>query len=163
MQIIREVTEHVTGLPSQDAAITGGDPSPFTAYGVFLGIKAAVKHKLKKNTLENARVAVSGLGHVGMDLCRRLHEAGAKLIVCDIRPEATQMAVEKYDAMSWAAEEFIGLDVDVLAPCALGGILNEDSIGRIKAPIIAGAANNQLKRPEHGVMLHDAGILYAPD
>lgn len=163
MLVIREVTQYVKGLPVGDASLTGGDPSPFTAYGVFLGIQASVKHKLGKDTLEGVRVAVSGLGHVGMDLCRRLHEAGAKLIVCDIRTEVAQEAVEKYDALFWAPEEFIGLDVDVLAPCALGGIINDDTIDRIRAPIIAGAANNQLARPEHGEILHKRGILYAPD
>lgn len=163
MLVIREVTEHVRGLPSDDAAITGGDPSPFTAYGVFLGIQASVKHKLGRNSLEGLKIAVSGLGNVGMDLCRRLDDAGALLYVADIREEALKKAIAEFSAVPVKPEDFMALDVDVLAPCALGGIVNDDTIDAIKAPIIAGAANNQLKRPEHGETLYQRGILYAPD
>ena len=163
MQIIRQVTEHVTGLPSARDDITGGDPSPFTAYGVFLGIQASVKHKLGKNTLQGVRVAVAGLGHVGMDLCRRLHEAGAELIVSDIREHVIEEAKTRFGANNVAPDDFMALEVDVLAPCALGGAVNDSSIDMIRAPIIAGAANNQLTRSRHGQMLHDKGVLYAPD
>lgn len=163
MQIIRQVTEHVTGLPSARDDITGGDPSPFTAYGVFLGIQASVKHKLGKNSLQGVRVAVAGLGHVGMDLCRRLHEAGAELIVSDIRESVIEEAKIRFAAISALPEDFMALDVDVLAPCALGGAVNDSTIEMIKAPIIAGAANNQLTRPHHGQILHDKDVLYAPD
>lgn len=163
MQTIRQVTEHVTGLPSSRDDITGGDPSPFTAYGVFLGIQASVKQKLGKDNLEGVRVAVAGLGHVGMDLCRRLHEAGAELIVSDIRESVIEEAKARFGAKSVAPEGFMALDVDVLAPCALGGAVNDVTIDMIKAPIVAGAANNQLSRPHHGQVLHDKGILYAPD
>lgn len=163
MLTIREITPHVSGLPSASADITGGDPSPYTAYGVFLGIQASVKHKLGKDSLAGLRVAVAGLGHVGMDLCRRLHEAGATLVVSDIREEAMQEAVQRFGAQTCKPDEFMALDVDVLAPCALGGIVNDATIETIKAPIIAGAANNQLARPEHGKILFEKGILYAPD
>lgn len=163
MQIIRQVTEHVTGLPSSRDDITGGDPSPFTAYGVFLGIQASVKQKLGKDSLQGVRVAVAGLGHVGMDLCRRLHEAGAELFVSDIRENVIEEAKSNFGATSVAPEEFMALDVEVLAPCALGGAVNDQTIEMIKAPIIAGAANNQLTRPHHGQILHDKGVLYAPD
>lgn len=163
MQIIREVTEHVRGLPSDDQAITGGDPSPFTAYGVFLGIKAAVRHKLGRDGLDGLKIAVSGLGNVGMDVCRRLHDAGALLYVSDIREEALRKAIADFSAVPVKPEDFMTLEVDVLTPCALGGVVNDDTIAGIKAPIIAGAANNQLKRPEHGEALHQRGILYAPD
>lgn len=163
MQTIREVTAHVTGLPSGDENITGGDPSPFTAYGVFLGIKASVKHKLGLNNLDGVKVAVAGLGNVGMDLCRRLHEAGALLYVTDIRDEAIKNAINNFSAVPVKPEDFMALDVNVLAPCALGGAVNDLSIDGIRAPIIAGAANNQLMRPEHGEKLHERGILYAPD
>jgi leucine dehydrogenase len=163
MQIIQEMTAHVRGLPSDDPQITGGDPSPFTAYGVFLGIQASVKHKLGRSSLEGLKIGVSGLGNVGMDLCRRLYEAGAILYVSDIREETLRKAINEFSAVPVKPEEFMGLDVDVLAPCALGGIINDDTIDMIKAPIIAGAANNQLKRPEHGDTLFQRGILYAPD
>ncbi len=163
MQIIRQMTKHVTGLPSGRDDITGGDPSPFTAHGVFLGIQASVKHKLGKDNLQGVRVGVAGLGHVGMDLCRRLHDAGANLIVSDIRENVIEEAKSRFGANSVVPEEFMALEVDVLAPCALGGAVNDVTIEMIKAPIIAGAANNQLSRPYHGQILHDKGILYAPD
>ncbi|MFP4314396.1 MAG: Leu/Phe/Val dehydrogenase [Alphaproteobacteria bacterium] len=163
MIIVKEMTDHVTGLPSDDPAITSGDPSPYTAYGVFLGIQESVKQKLKKDDLSGVKVAVAGLGHVGMDLCRRLHEVGAELYVSDIRQDVLDEAVKNYGATIIAPEEYMSADVDVLAPCALGGMVNDNTIDFIKASIIAGAANNQLDRPEHGKILHDKGILYAPD
>ncbi|MFN3701751.1 MAG: Leu/Phe/Val dehydrogenase [Alphaproteobacteria bacterium] len=163
MKVIREVTEFVTGLPTSDPSLTGGDPSPFTAYGVFLGIKAAVKHKLQRDDLNGLRVAVSGLGNVGMDLCRRLHEVGAKLVVTDIRAQKVEEAVQSFGAVAVSPEEFMAANVDVLAPCALGGAVNDATIEAIQATIIAGAANNQLQRPEHGEILFKKGILYAPD
>lgn len=163
MAIVNEMTNHVTGLPTSDPDVTGGDPSPFTAYGVFLGIKASVKHKLGKDTVEGVKIAVAGLGHVGMDLCRRLYEEGAVLFVTDIRQDVLDEAVSKFDATIIEPADYMAADVDVLAPCALGGVVNDDTIETIQASIIAGAANNQLGRAEHGQILHDKGILYAPD
>lgn len=163
MSIVKEMTDHVTGLPTTDPEITGGDPSPYTAYGVFLGIKASVKHKMGKDDLNGVKVAVAGLGHVGMDLCRRLKEAGAELFVTDIRQDVLDEAVQKFGATIVKPEDYMLADVDVLAPCALGGIINDDTIDTIKAGIIAGAANNQLGRPEHGNILHERGVLYSPD
>lgn len=164
MTIVSEVTSHVTGLAHDDKTVTSGDPSPYTAYGVFLGIKASVKHKMGKDDLTDIKVAVAGLGHVGMDLCRRLHEAGAELMVSDIRQDVLDEAVQKYGATILSTDDFVSADVDVLAPCALGNVVNDDTIDSIKAPIIAGAANNQLgTASKHGKVLHDRGILYAPD
>lgn len=163
MLTIREETAHVRGLPSENPSITGGDPSPYTAYGVFLGIQASVRHKLGKGELSGIRVAVAGLGNVGMGVCRRLHEAGAVLSVSDIRAEAVQKAVDEFGATAVEPTLFMAQDVDVLTPCALGGIINDVTIDFIKAPIIAGAANNQLQHADHGALLHERGILYAPD
>ncbi len=163
MQIINEVTDHVTGLPQNDESVAGADPSPFTSYGTLRGVEAAVKVKLGKDSVEGVSVAIAGMGNVGMGLAKLLHARGAKLFVCDIRENKVQEAVEKFGATAIAIEDFMSADVDVLAPCALGGIINDETIDLIKAPIVAGAANNQLARPEHGKMLQDKGILYAPD
>ena len=163
MQVINEVTDHVTGLPQNDPTVAGADPSPFTSYGVMRGIEAAVKVGMGKDTLEGVRVAISGMGNVGMGLAQLLHDRGAKLVVCDIREDKVAEAVERFGAEAISIEEYMGADVDVLAPCALGGVINDETVPMIKAGIVAGAANNQLRRPEHGQILHDKGILYAPD
>lgn len=154
---VRRATRHVAGYDK------AGDPSPFTAYGVFRGIEAAVRHKLGRADLDGIGVAVQGLGHVGEILCRHLHEAGARLFVADIDDAAVQRAVGAYSAVAVAPAEIHGLDVDVFAPCALGGVLNDTTIPDIKAPIVAGSANNQLAGPGHGQALAARGILYAPD
>ena len=158
MAAVRRATRHVAGL-----AEGGGDPSPVTAYGVFFGIKAAVRHKLGRADERGLRVAIQGLGHVGYALCGYLHEAGARLFVTDINGAVVKRAVSAFSAVAVAPEEVYGLDVDVFAPCALGGVLNDATISRIKAPVVAGAANNQLAQPSHGLALARRGILYAPD
>lgn len=162
MQTIATQTPYVSGLPPTGGA-AGGDPSPKTAIGIFHGIRAAVRHALKRDDIAGLRVAVQGLGNVGMHLCRHLHEAGAKLIVADIHSEPLQRARDAYDATVVPVEEILSQDVDLLAPCALGGVLNADSIPRIRARIIAGGANNQLLEDADGRRLHERGILYAPD
>ena len=140
------------------------DPSPVTAYGVFQGIKASVKFKLGKDSLEGIKVAVQGTGAVGSYLCKYLHEEGALLTVADINEESVNKIVEKFGASVMDTNSIHTADVDVFAPCALGGILNGDTIPHIKAPIVAGGANNQLlEEDSHGQMVKDAGILYAPD
>ncbi len=154
---VRRATRHVAGYD------TDADPSPFTAYGVFRGIEAAVRHKLGRADLDGLGVAVQGLGHVGEILCRHLHEAGARLFVADIDDGAVQRAVGAYSAVAVAPADIHALDVDVFAPCALGGVLNDTTIPEIKAPIVAGSANNQLAGPGHGQALAARGILYAPD
>jgi leucine dehydrogenase len=162
MQAIATRTQYVTGLPVEgDKA--GGDPSPKTALGIFGGIEAAVRFKLDRATLQGTSVAVQGVGNVGYHLCAILHEAGATLMVADIDQAKVQRVCDEFGASAVALDEILFCDVDVLAPCALGAILTADTIPRLQAAIVAGAANNQLQTPEDGQRLENAGILYAPD
>lgn len=161
MAHIRTNTKHVAGLlPEQGGS---GDPSPATAWGCFLGIQQAVKFQLKSDDLRGLRVAVQGLGNVGQHLCHLLYEAGAKLIVADIRPEFVQKMVEAYGATSVLPDAIYSVDADVFAPCALGAIINDATIPQLKVKVVAGSANNQLAEARHGQVLLDKGILYAPD
>lgn len=162
MQTIARKTRFVTGLPT-DSGKAGGDPSPKTAYGVFCGIEAAVLARLERDDLRGLRVAVQGAGHVGYYLCKRLHAAGASLMVSDIDDVRAQRICDEFDATAIATSEILYQDVDVVAPCALGAILDESSIPKIQASIIAGGANNQLRSDADGQRVADAGILYAPD
>ena len=161
MEIVSEETPHVAGLNKGEHA--SGDPSPFTATGTYIGIKAAVKHQLGKDDVKGLTVAVQGVGHVGYYLCKHLHENGAKLLVSDINQAALDRVADEFGATIVATDEIISADADVFAPCALGAIINDDTIDTIKATIIAGAANNQLARDEHGQKLMQKNILYAPD
>lgn len=160
MSLVAKRTRFVSGLSHDDE---GGDPSPRTAYGVFCGIKAAVKARMGRDDLAGLRVAVQGLGNVGRKLCAMLHEAGASLVVADVNESAVAAAQKDFGARAVSIDDILFQDVDVIAPCALGGILNADSIERIKASVIAGGANNQLATDVDGQRLHDRGILYAPD
>ena len=158
MAEIRRETRYVAGL-----ADTSGDPSPVTAAGVLHGIRAAARHRLGSAALDGLTVAVQGLGHVGFALCERLRAAGARLIVADIAPEAVARAVSELGATAADPDEIIGVEADVFAPCALGGVIDGAAARRLRAAIVAGAANNQLAAPAHGAALHRRGILYAPD
>ncbi|HSO38127.1 MAG TPA: Glu/Leu/Phe/Val dehydrogenase [Labilithrix sp.] len=161
MEVIRTVTKHVTGV---DVANGGsGDPSPFTALGVRRGIEACVKIKLGRDSLEGVHVAVQGVGHVGYHLCKELHEQGAKLSVADVDPLKAERATREFGASVVPLEKIFEIECDVIAPCALGSALNDATIPRLKAKIVAGAANNQLAEPRHGDDLFARGILYAPD
>jgi leucine dehydrogenase len=162
MRTIKQVTDFVAGLPPAEGS-AGGDPSPWTADGVFLGLEAAAKHSLGANSLKNLRVAVQGVGKVGYDLCRQLHEAGAVLTISDVNPAHLERTQADFGARVVSPEQILFEDVDVLSPNALGAILNAESIPRIKAKVIGGAANNQLATEEDGQRLADRGILYAPD
>lgn len=162
MEKVARKTKYVAGL-SRVAGQAGGDPSPKTAFGIFRGIEAAVRFKLRKDSVEGLTVAVQGVGHVGYYLCKYLHEAGAGLVVADINPERVSRVMEEFGANGVALDEILSQRVDVLAPCALGAIFDETTIPALNTPIIAGGANNQLKTSEDGQRLHDAGILYAPD
>ena len=162
MRYVHEVTEYVSGLP-QSGHNAGGDPSPWTALGCFQGIKAAAAARLGSESLEGVRIAVQGVGHVGLHLCRHLHEAGAKLYLSDVNRDHLKMATDEMPATVIAPGELLFSDVDVLAPCALGNILTSATIPKIKAKVIAGAANNQLATAEDGVRLAERDILYAPD
>lgn len=155
---INKATEHVRGVEGK-----GFDPSPATAYGCFAGIKASVKERLGRGNLEGIRVAVQGLGHVGYDLALQLREAGADLVVADINENAVAKARNELGAKVVARDAIHAENVDVFAPCALGAVINDETVGALKAKIVAGSANNQLAAERHGQALADRGILYAPD
>lgn len=165
MKLMAQYTRHVAGLVDKpsDHGTRSGDPSPATAYGTFIGIKAAVKERLGRDSLDGLRIAVQGVGNVGFDLARQLKDAGAKLWVTDIHREPLVQAGRELAATVVAPGEIFGLDVDVFAPCALGAVLNDSTIPQLKAKIVAGAANNQLAEARHGAELMKRGILYAPD
>ena len=162
MANVARTTGYVAGLRAAPGQ-AGGDPGPKTALGVYLGIRAAVRFRLGRNDLRGVSVAVQGVGAVGYHVCAMLAAEGAQLFVADVSPAAVQRVCEAYAARAVAAEDILALDVDVLAPCALGGVLDAQSIPRLRARVIAGAANNQLAHEQDGVALQAAGILYAPD
>ncbi len=162
MRHVREETNYVSGLP-QSGVSAGGDPSPWTALGVFLGIQAAAKARLGKDSLDGLSVAVQGVGHVGFHVCKLLGEAGAKVVVADVNRENLQRVGNAVEVTEVSTLDILFQDVDILAPCALGNVLNSETIPRIAAKVIAGAANNQLAAEEDGQRLADRGILYAPD
>ena len=142
---------------------TGGDSGPMTALGVFLGLKAAVKHALHTDTVKGLTVAIQGLGKVGMRVAHQLHSEGAKLVVADVNHAHVKKAADAFTARVVDVNEIVIADCDVLSPCALGAILNDTTVPRVKAKVIAGGANNQLARDHHGNELRQRGILYAPD
>ncbi len=162
MSIVMQETKHVTGKPVSAGGT--GDPSPFTAYGVFLGLKASVKELTGSDSLEGKRVAVQGVGHVGHSLVGQLTAAGAKVFITDINQTNLQNTAKEFNATIVGTHEIYDLDVDVYSPCALGATINSDTISTLRCSIIAGAANNQLADENlHGQMLLDKGIIYAPD
>jgi len=161
MEMAASETPYVAGLDSGKFA--SGDPSPVTARGVILCLKRAVCHRLGNENLAGVRVALQGLGHVGMVLAQYLYEQGASLTVCDIDPGRTREAATRFGATIAVLDEIYDADADVFAPCALGGILTPQVIERLKVRVVAGAANNQLATPDCGRLLYEAGILYAPD
>ena len=162
MRHVRENTEFVSGLP-HDEGVAGGDPSPWTAIGCYVGILAAVEARLSKDSVKGLRVAVQGVGHVGIHLCRLLHEAGAGLVISDVNEDNLRLVTDEMPATIVPPGELLFADVDILAPCALGNILTSSTIPKIRASIIAGAANNQLATAADGGRLAKRDILYAPD
>jgi leucine dehydrogenase len=161
MNVVHEHTDHVLGYST--AAGGSGDPSPVTAFGVRRGIQAAVAHKLGRDDLDGLHIAVQGVGHVGYYLARELAELGARLTVTDIDEAAVTRCVDELGAERVAPESIFDVDCDVFAPCALGAVLDDDTIPRLSCDIVAGAANNQLAEERHGEVLRERGILYAPD
>jgi leucine dehydrogenase len=158
MDFVQMETEYVAGL-----AGGSGDPSPVTAYGTYVGIKAGAKEKYGDDSLKGMTVAVQGLGHVGQYLCQYLSEEGAKLTVTDIDQARVKEVVKKYDAEAVAPDAIYGVKAKVFAPCALGAVVNDETLKQFKFEIIAGAANNQLAEERHGVELQKRNIVYAPD
>jgi leucine dehydrogenase len=161
MDIVARFTRHVA-CTSNSLAGTG-DPSPHTALGVCRGIEAAVKFKLGRGDLQDVHVALQGVGHVGYPLARELHARGARLTVCDVNALASERCVEEFGASAVTPEQIYDVPCDVFAPCALGAVINDATITRLHAHVVAGAANNQLAEAHHGDVLHRRGILYVPD
>ena len=155
-------TSYVAGLPNS-AGDVGGDPGPHTSLGVFLGIKAAVKRVLGRDSLYGLHIALQGAGSVATGVALHACAEGAKLSIADVDQAKAQKLADMTNGRTVAAEEILGLEADVVSPNALGAILNEQTIAALKAPIVAGGANNQLATPEDGRRLHEHGILYAPD
>ena len=158
MEYIRAETEHVTGLLGKS-----GDPSPVTAYGVYRGIKACARVRYGSDDLSAKVVAVQGCGHVGYSLIKLLHEDGARLVVTDIDPQRVKSVVEDFGAIAVATDAIYAQQANIFAPCALGAVINDDTLAQLKVDIVAGAANNQLAEDRHGVELEKQGMLYAPD
>ncbi|MEM7021272.1 MAG: Glu/Leu/Phe/Val dehydrogenase dimerization domain-containing protein [Pseudomonadota bacterium] len=158
LAVMREVTSHT-------AAATRAARSPLavTAHGVFEAIQAAVRHRWSQNDLSGLEVAVQGLGNVGMPLCDHLRRAGAKLVVADPDAKRTEEAARRFDATTVAADAILTQPVDVLAPCALGGVFDDQTIPLLQVTLVAGGANNQLQHARHAEALADHGILYVPD
>ncbi len=161
MEFIRMETKHVVGLNTDRGG--SGDPSPVTAVGVLHGMEATLQETGKSGKFDGLRVAIQGLGHCGSHLARLLHERGASLIVTDINPERTDMAASEYNAEVVPPDQIIEVDADIFAPCAMGAVINPESLDRLRAPIVAGSANNQLATIEMAAELEKRGKIYAPD
>ncbi len=158
MDFVHMETEHVAGLKEKS-----GDPSPVTAHGVFRSVQASAKHRWGSDDLTGKVVAIQGCGSVGRYLAKELHEAGAKLIVSDIDPERAQRVATDTGAQIVQGDEIYSVKADIFAPCALGGIINDDTLPKFKFEVISGGANNQLLEPRHGDKLEEMGMQYAPD
>lgn len=162
MDIVRDVTPFVTGISESRGG--AGNPSPITAYGVFMGMKAAAKFKFGSDILEDRKVLVEGIGHVGESLVEHLLNEGANVMIADINQERLEEVSNRYGVTIYEGHDLYSEEMDIYAPCALGATVNDDTIYKIKAQVIAGAANNQLASEEkHGKLLQERGIVYAPD
>lgn len=158
MHYISMETEHVVGLEGR-----AGNPSPFTAHGVFRAIEASAAYRWGAGDVSGKTVAVQGCGSVGYHLVKELHQAGARLIITDIDSERVASVAREFGAEGVAPEEIYKVRADIFAPCALGGVINDETVPQLQVEIVAGAANNQLLEARHGVALQERGILYAPD
>ncbi len=162
MDLVRQVTPYVTGISEELGG--AGNPSPITAYGVFMGMKAAAKYKFGSDVLEDKNVFVQGIGNVGEALVEHLVDEGAKVTISDLNQERLEEVRKKYGVTIYGGSDLYSEDMDIYAPCALGATINDDTIYKIKAKVIAGAANNQLAiEQKHGKILQERDIVYAPD
>lgn len=161
MENIFMETPWVTGIPKSFGG--SGDPSPYTAHGVLMGIKAAAHEKFGTDSLRGMRVAVQGLGNVGSNLVKYLVEEGAKVIVSDIDQTRVKFLHDAYKVEAVNPDQILGVECEIQAPCALGAVINDETIGKLRCKVVAGGANNQLAEPRHGDQLRELGILYAPD
>lgn len=163
MIIMSAKTQYVTGIPSEEQRV-GGDPSPYTALGVYAGMKQAVKYKFGHDDLGQMKISIQGLGAVGYDLCRRVHADGAKIIATDINQEACNKAKSEFPGLEIVSpDKIFSAEADIFAPCAMGAALNDNTIPDLKVSMVVGAANNQLATPSHEQTLADKNILYTPD
>ena len=162
MDLVRDVTPYVTGISEERGG--SGNPSPVTAFGVYMGMKAAAKQQFGSDKLEGKKVLVQGIGHVGETLVEYLTKEGAQVFIADINEEKLYQVASKYNAQVFTGDDLYSADVDIYAPCAMGATINDATVNKIKAKVIAGAANNQLANENtHGLILQERGILYAPD
>lgn len=162
MDLVRDVTPYVTGISEERGG--SGNPSPVTAFGVYMGMKAAAKQQFGSEKLEGKKVMVQGIGHVGETLVEYLTKEGAIVFISDINEERMYQVAAKYNAHVFTGDDLYSADVDIYAPCAMGATINDATVNKIKAKVIAGAANNQLANENtHGLILQERGILYAPD
>ncbi len=162
MEWIRIETRHVLGLPVHLGGL--GDPSPITAYGTFIGIKASLKKLTGREDLTNVKIAIQGAGHVGYHLCKELHKTGAKIYATDLNTEALNRVIQEFGVTAVKPDRIYSQKADIFAPCAMGGIINDQVISQLNCSIVAGAANNPLEDEEkHSQALQEKGILYAPD
>ena len=162
MDTVRDVTPYVTGISESRGG--SGNPSPVTAYGVYMGMKAAAKYQFGSDKLDGKKILVQGIGHVGETLVDYLTKEGALVQITDINEARVQEVSKKYNTAIYTGSDLYTADVDIYAPCALGATINDDTVNKIKAKVIAGAANNQLANENiHGPILQERGILYAPD
>src|ERR1700761_357663 len=159
---VSKQTKHVSVLPVAGGA-AGGDPGPFTAHGVYLGVRAAVRRALKREDMAGVHVAIQGVGSVGGGLARLLAKDGARLTLADVNADRAQALAAELGGEAGPADAILTVEADVISPCALGAILTADSIAALRAPVVAGGANNQLATPEDGWRIHSRGITYAPD
>ncbi|MBI5850387.1 MAG: Glu/Leu/Phe/Val dehydrogenase [Planctomycetes bacterium] len=161
LEIVRRSTRWVSGLAREDGG--SGNPSPYTAYGVYLGIRAACGRQFDNDELRSRHVAVQGVGAVGSALVERLVKAGARVTVADAREDRVRALAEKLGVATARVDEIVAVPCDVFAPCALGAVIDDRTIGTLRCKVIAGAANNVLHEPRHGRQLFERGVLYAPD
>ncbi|HET8810240.1 MAG TPA: Glu/Leu/Phe/Val dehydrogenase [Flavobacteriaceae bacterium] len=162
MDTVRQVTPYVTGV--SESLGGSGNPSPVTAYGVFMGMKAAAKYKFGSDSLQGKKILVQGIGHVGEVLVKHIREEGGEVLISDINQERLEAVRDEYGAIIFGGDNIYSAEVDIYAPCALGATINDSTIPMLNAKVIAGAANNQLAdEVVHGRMLQEKGILYAPD
>lgn len=163
MKVMNKHTKYAVGIPSEDSDL-GGDPSPYTAYGIYCGIKAAAKKRYGTDDMKGVKVAMQGMGAVGYRVAMRLHNDGAKLVITDVRDDVLQkIAAELSGTEIVAPDEIFGVEADIFSPNALGAQINDETVPQLKVDIVAGGANNQLLTSRHGEMLAEKGILYVPD
>lgn len=162
MVVIGGETNHVSGLPVESGE-AGGDPGPYTALGIFLGVKAAAKRALATDSVKDVHVAIQGIGSVGGGLAKLLAADGARLTLADVNVDRAKAMAAEYGGEFVAADDILATEADIVSPCALGAILDEQSISALRCSVIAGGANNQLATPADGQRIHDRGILFAPD